>query len=95
MGKAEDLAQQLNVLRRVLPEDVLQDQDGFLNNQRILLVHCLDQRIEALISCALNSYCQSSNGPDTEPNELYVHFLDVLLKLKKDLIDCLLIGQSH
>mmetsp|Transcript_15997 Transcript_15997/g.41525 ORF Transcript_15997/g.41525 Transcript_15997/m.41525 type:complete len:1014 (+) Transcript_15997:689-3730(+) len=81
------------VLVGVPAEDVLDHDDGLLDDVVDLGLDQLQQDIDAALRGALQGHSAAPDGANRLAHEVHVHLGGVLLKLEQDLVDVALVGQ--
>ena len=96
--RVEILAQRRNnalVPVRVPPEDVLDHDDGLLDDVAHARLDQLDQHVDAPLRCRLDPDRTPPNRPHRSTHEVDVHLGRVLFQLEEHLVDRLLPRQLH
>jgi hypothetical protein len=79
----------------VATEDILDNNNGLLDDVVDLGLDQVKKDVYALLSGTLKLNGTTSNGTDSLADELNIDFLSVLLKLKKNLVDILVIAKHN
>jgi hypothetical protein len=80
---------------RVFPEDVLDDNDRFLNDVVHLGVDEIQQRVNAPLAGALNLDGNLADCPDSSADKVHIDFKGILLQFSEELIHIAVIRYAH
>jgi hypothetical protein len=80
---------------RVFPENVLDDNNRFLNDVVHLGVDKVQQCINATLASALNLDSDLSNGPDGSADKVHIDFEGIFLQFSQELVHIAVVCYAH